>query len=1023
MREKIKWGLCLVYLLGSLTITAQHEDLMTAKKYYFEGNYGKADAIFQNFINQGSISDSDYLEYVSLLINWQEYSKADHLLQAYGNSHLNVDSSDIDFTNYLLQLSHLKIEQKQYDTAEELIAKQINLNSLENTLYKVKALTLLGELYLETDRFEESKKYLDLAIESYANDSYSIEGLLAIIYNHKGRLLLELDEYKEAEQIIQKAVDIEIKKGKNHPDYLQIKYNKGILFLELGRYEEAEEIFIDINKVYKSLFHNKPKYIELIGQQGILAEETGYYQVAIEKYKQVCHFFKSRNVISYTRYANRQAIILEEKLKKDSLAEEIYIDAIKLWKDKKGENNIDYASLINSLAESYEKNNQLIRADSLYQKARNILLELVGRYDYGYASVIFNLAHLQKKLGNLNAAEQYFLEVAEIDSVTIGVHHPDYIDYTVLTLANFYDLKNDLPKATAYYQKANQGKLDLINYYYATFDEQTRLNFLNGATENFNEYFSFLHRRRQKKISFAEAQLINLQIKGLALDYFQSNRTNALSTKDTLLKQYYIDYQKEKQALSQAYALSTQEHEDSDINLAELKEKVIRLEKLITRRSKDLQQDERKLEQPTFKKLQAKLKARETTIDFLSFQYSNLKEKTDTTYYYALLTEKNNPTPKFIPLCTEKQLKKILTLSNQYGAGYTKYPEIGKELYKLIWQPLEPYLKDIKTIHLSPTGLLHKVAFGGLPHDEGHLLDQYQINYYGNLRDFINATPAEIPKSIALAGGAYFDIDSTDLVKLAQETEEFAFAKLDSIALSTPIASVSRAIASDSTRNAIEFNYLPGTKKEVEQLETAFKQEGWQAVTYTGAQASEDNIKILNGENAPGILHLATHGYFFDPYEKQEGTILSDETMRERIIGAESPLLRSGLVFSGVNHSWKGGKSIAGLEDGVLTAFEIANMELWNTELVVLSACETGLGDVESTEGVFGLQRAFKAAGVNKLVISLWKIPDAQTAELMQLFYKNFLMDMPLGDALRAAQLTMSQQYGPFYWAGFVLVE
>lgn len=102
---------------------------------------------------------------------------------------------------------------------------------------------------------------------------------------------------------------------------------------------------------------------------------------------------------------------------------------------------------------------------------------------------------------------------------------------------------------------------------------------------------------------------------------------------------------------------------------------------------------------------------------------------------------------------------------------------------------------------------------------------------------------------------------------------------------------------------------------------------------------------------------------------------------------------------------------------------KIANMELWNTKLVVLSACETGLGDVDSSEGVFGLQRAFKAAGVDKLVISLWKVPDTQTATLMQLFYEHFLTGMPLADALRAAQLTMNQQYSPFYWAGFVLVE
>jgi len=149
----------------------------------------------------------------------------------------------------------------------------------------------------------------------------------------------------------------------------------------------------------------------------------------------------------------------------------------------------------------------------------------------------------------------------------------------------------------------------------------------------------------------------------------------------------------------------------------------------------------------------------------------------------------------------------------------------------------------------------------------------------------------------------------------------------------------------------------------------------------------------------------------------------ADENLRTRILSAENPLLRSGLVLSGANYQWKGGSRIPNLDDGILTAFEISNLNLFKTDLVVLSACETGLGDIYDTEGVFGLQRAFKAAGVDQLLISLWKVPDQQTLELMEYFYKFYLQSGDTTQALHKAQLKMSKKYRAYYWGAFVLMD
>ena len=138
---------------------------------------------------------------------------------------------------------------------------------------------------------------------------------------------------------------------------------------------------------------------------------------------------------------------------------------------------------------------------------------------------------------------------------------------------------------------------------------------------------------------------------------------------------------------------------------------------------------------------------------------------------------------------------------------------------------------------------------------------------------------------------------------------------------------------------------------------------------------------------------------------------------------ADDPLLRSGIVVAGANKAWGKTRMNAETEDGIVTAYEIAQLNLSNTQLVVLSACETALGDVQGTEGVFGLQRAFKIAGVKNLVVSLWQVPDKETAELMKLFYTNLLNKEPVRNAFNHAQKTMRSKYPPYFWAAFVLIE
>lgn len=178
-------------------------------------------------------------------------------------------------------------------------------------------------------------------------------------------------------------------------------------------------------------------------------------------------------------------------------------------------------------------------------------------------------------------------------------------------------------------------------------------------------------------------------------------------------------------------------------------------------------------------------------------------------------------------------------------------------------------------------------------------------------------------------------------------------------------------------------------------------------------------MKQLSG-HSPAILHLATHGFSLpDAEQKRKNSLNSDDN---QFTLADNPLLRSGIIMAGANRVWGGAAPLADKDDGILTAYEISNMDLSSTELVVLSACETALGDISGTEGVFGLQRAFKLAGVQNMILRLWQVPDCETAELMNLLYTYKLTGITTYDAFNNAQDSMRKKYRPYYWAAFVLM-
>ena len=268
-----------------------------------------------------------------------------------------------------------------------------------------------------------------------------------------------------------------------------------------------------------------------------------------------------------------------------------------------------------------------------------------------------------------------------------------------------------------------------------------------------------------------------------------------------------------------------------------------------------------------------------------------------------------------------------------------------------------------------------------------------------------------------LYGGIQYEMDSTAIAAANQRYEA------DLIAATRGELSFRYT---DSTYRGGAWNYLKYTDKEVDSIAVTLAAAGIKAVPRKGFAATEESFKAIGRAGAsPRILHLATHGFFFpDPKDTLLRQTFGDQKPALHL--SDHPMIRAGLLLAGANHAWKTGKPYKdGTEDGILTAYEISQMNLANTELVVLSACETGLGDIQGNEGVYGLQRAFKIAGAKYLIMSLWQVPDKQTSLLMTTFYKKWLEEkMAIPEAFRAAQKELREAgLDPYQWAGFVLVE
>ena len=404
--------------------------------------------------------------------------------------------------------------------------------------------------------------------------------------------------------------------------------------------------------------------------------------------------------------------------------------------------------------------------------------------------------------------------------------------------------------------------------------------------------------------------------------------------------------------------------------------------------------------------LQRRLKADECAIEFCSYREDSLVS------YCALLLRPGLQTPRLVPLCTSAD---IAALHDDYYAT--------DRLSMLLWQPLLPLLEGVGTVFFSATGQLHQIAIEYLPAigRQGTMAECYQMYRLSNTRELLTSrTDTAKPKATLFGGVEY--------VLSRKAWQQLALQQTVPVGMDDPTASPpSITTAEVATRSAVDLargsrTFLAGTDREVTSIEQTLTSSGISTLCLRGASATEGAFKAISGTDVT-IIGIATHGFYQAP--ERTGDTSTDGVQEEE----DEALSRSGLLLAGAFSTMQGDSIPDNVDDGVLTAREISRLDLTSASLVTLSACETALGDV-SGDGVFGLQRGFKKAGAQTILMSLWKVDDQATQILMTEFFRQLTAkgNTSKRQAFINAQRHLRQYEGgrydqPVFWAAFIMLD
>jgi CHAT domain-containing protein len=1022
------------YVLSWQSATAEDLELAEAEKLnqqvmqlYRQGQYAAAIplaqsalAIFEKALGSNHPDVAAGLNNLAELYRAMgNYSAAEPLFQrslAIREQVLGPDHPDV--ATGLNNLAELYRAMGNYSAAEPLYQRSLGIQ--EKVLGPdhpnvANSLNNLALLHQARGNYSTAEPLFQRSLAIWEKALGSEHPLVALSLNNLAELYRLMGNYNTAESLHQRTLAIREKiLGPDHPDVAFSLNNLALLYQARGNYSAAEPLFQRSLAIFENVLGSDHLYVaQSLSNLAVLYLVMGNYS-AVEPLQQRALAIREKALGNDHPDVAQSLNNLAELYRATgnySAAEPLYQRALGIWEKVLGSEHPHLALSLNNLAALYQEMGNDSAAESLIQRSLAIREKTLGSDHPDVAFSLNNLALLYHAQGNYSAAEPLFQRALGIWEKAWGPDHPD-VAISLNNLAALYQARGNIPRALELLDrgtKIEESNLALNLTVGSEFQKQAYMSTLSGRT---NHTISFHLQYAPNNPQAARLALTTLlQRKGRILDALTESlnllRQNLTPENQTLLDQLAA---KRTQLANLIYNkpenLPLEQYRQQ---VSTLKAEAEKLESELSRRSAEF----RVASEPvTIEAVQTLIPADTTLVEIVQYQPFDPKASQWGTPRYVAYILKPTGEPQWVNLgeaepidAAVAQFREGLTDRTQYSLAKTT----GRALDKVLMQPIRAQLGNTKNILLSPDGQLNLIPFAALvDENEQYLVENYRITYLTTGRDLLRLS-IDSPAQRSPVVVANPDYDNAD--RVAESSAQ-------------PAPANHRRSADI---NNLKFDPLPGTAAEVEAIAPLLPN----PTVLTLSQATENAVKQVQ---SPSILHIATHGFFLkvDLVAPTANSLNSSDREAARALievrplpGAtprtperqENPLLRSGLAFAGVNLRRSGD------EDGVLTALEMANLNLRGTKLVVLSACETGLGEIANGEGVYGLRRALVMAGAESQAISLWKVSDEGTKDLMVKYYQRLLRGEGRSEALRQVQLEMlnGQKYAhPFFWAAFI---
>jgi CHAT domain-containing protein len=939
--------------------------------------------------------------------------------EQYGPRHLKVASA----MTLLAQVREQTLGPTE--AVENLFVAALNMLDSLGLKYSDESLDCmnsLGLFYKHTGRYDQCERYLlgafDIEEKLHGRVRYEYDALA----NNIGSLYGVLERLPDAAKYFEISLEgTERKFGRLNPDYINSLKSIGGIYRRMGDLKRAEKTLMEALKLARQVY--KPDDRSLAIVIWFVADfyaELGYYKemaaCAEEGYRIVAANNKLPSPIMVTAYVTKANSL--GYLDKHAEAIALYQEVKDSLEASGQANGIQYANVLLRLCYEYL---QLGRTDDAYQSA-NQSIELASKI-LGPNSIILYKYYMQCLPYFTQKPEQ--LERARKEATTGLQIMIDNFGAESLVASEWHNLvamlniQSNQPDIAIEHLENSFSFVDKRireNFQFLSFSQQgTYLKTFNGLFKRMLLYGKqFPDRVGTGNFLYAVA-LLRKELLGLTSA--KLFRTWQQTTDPVLRKQLSQYYNLRQQLVALELRPIAQQQ-----GVQNLKDSLFVLEKQLLTISASL--DFHAANQtPGWQQIRQTLKPDEAALEFILIPAS--QPLGTNAQYGALLLKQNMAEPELILLGDASETNRILTEAGDkpityaekiYGDGNS-----GRALYDLIWKPLSRKLADADKVFIAPTGLLLQLNFRALrvPETGKYLSDVKTLICLSTTRQLLDPSFSN-PKiglhgQAILLGGLDFDhANKNDSSVKAEDIEKIP---------STEMSELQVKLSADDERGGYrqQWGALPETLVEVTQIDSLLRSKGIVSQLVIGKNGTEAFLKShCSGNNAPTILHIATHGFFY----AQARQISAEVVDKPGFLFSENPMLRSGLVFAGANPAWKGKPDPDAPEDGILTAEEVTFLNLQQTDLVVLSACETGLGEIQDYEGLFGLQRAFRLAGAKNLVMTLWRVPDQTTREFMVDFYARMSGGATVRTAFQNAVKFMRKKYpAPYYWAGFVLAD